>query len=166
MQRYEYATDCKWLTALKLNEIAADVRSSFRHVAREKSCSIAFLFPHSLLFCVHGMLAHQLVHPLALSRREERMTYSCFQRNRGRRLSGSVARATAARRLAAVRSAHNRPRVGKKADDGRSCSGQKRHTIPSLGEHGPSATRRASSGCPCAQLRAGTQGSRTAAGSR
>ena len=28
MQRYEYATDCKWLTALKLNEIAADVRSS------------------------------------------------------------------------------------------------------------------------------------------
>ena len=112
---------------MTLNEIAADVRSSSRHVAREKSCSIAFLFPHSLLFCVHGMLAHQLVHPLALSRREERMTYSCFQRNRGRRLSGSVARATAARRLAAVRSARNRPRVGKKADDGRSCSGQKRH---------------------------------------
>ena len=31
-----------------------------RHVAREKSCVLAFLFPHSLLFCVHGMLAHQL----------------------------------------------------------------------------------------------------------
>ena len=40
---------------------------------------------------------------------------------------GSVARATAARRLAAVKIARNRPHVGKKADDGRSCSGQKRH---------------------------------------
>jgi hypothetical protein len=40
---------------------------------------------------------------------------------------GSVARATAARRLAAVRIARNRPRVGKKADDGKSCSGQKCH---------------------------------------
>ena len=52
--------NCRWLTALKLNENAADVRSNTRHVAREKSCVLAFLFPHSLLFCVHGMLAHQL----------------------------------------------------------------------------------------------------------
>ena len=50
----------------------------------------AFLFPHSLLFCVHGMLPHQLVHPLALARREERMTYSCLQKNRGRRLVGRL----------------------------------------------------------------------------
>ena len=64
-----------------------------RHVAREKSCSIAFLFPHSLYFYVHGMLASQLVHPLALARRAERMTYSCFQRNRGRRLGAPVVRA-------------------------------------------------------------------------
>ena len=61
-----------------------------RHVAREKSCSIAFLFPHSLYFYVHGMLASQLVHPLALARREERMTCSCFQKNRGRRLVGRL----------------------------------------------------------------------------
>ena len=64
-----------------------------RHVAREKSCSIAFLFPHSLYFYVHGMLASQLVHPLALARRAERVTYSCFQRNRGRRLGAPVVRA-------------------------------------------------------------------------
>ena len=32
-----------------------------RHVAPEKSCAIAFLFPHALYFCVHGMLAHSLL---------------------------------------------------------------------------------------------------------
>ena len=95
-----------------------------RHVAREKSCSIAFLFPHSLYFYVHGMLASQLVHPLALARRAERMTYSCFQRNRGRRLGAPIVRATkstAAQSLAAVRGTRNRPRVGYHADDGSSC---------------------------------------------
>ena len=56
--------NCRWLPALKLNEIAPDVRSSSnttRHVAREKSCAIAFLFPHALYFCVHGILAHSLL---------------------------------------------------------------------------------------------------------
>ena len=81
---------------------------------------IAFLFPHSLYFYVHGMLASQLVHPLALARRAERMTYSCFQRNRGRRLGAPVVRATAAQSLAAVRGTRNRPRVGYHADDGSS----------------------------------------------
>ena len=140
---------------MTLDESAADVRSNSRHVAREKSCVLAFLFPHSLLFCGNGMLAHQLTQQLAPtivqpacgatqkqlkltarparrwggSHRAERMTYSCFQRNRGRWLSGSVARATTARRRAAVTSARNRPRVDKKVDNGRSCSGrnQKRH---------------------------------------
>ena len=30
-------------------------------MAREKSCAVAFLFPHALYFCVHGMLAHSLL---------------------------------------------------------------------------------------------------------
>ena len=90
-------------------EDAADVRSSSRHVAREKSWAVAFLFPHSLFFCVHGMLANQLSQQLAPtsaqpacdaapkqlklaarparrwggSHRAERMTYSCFQRKPG-----------------------------------------------------------------------------------
>ena len=49
---------------MKLNESVPDVRSSSnktRHVAREKSCAVAFLFPHALYFCVHGMLAHSLL---------------------------------------------------------------------------------------------------------
>ena len=61
--------------------------------SRKQNRFSAFLFPHSLYFYVHGMLASQLVHPLALARRAERMTYSCFQRNRGRRLGAPVVRA-------------------------------------------------------------------------
>ena len=82
----------------------------------------AFLFPQSLYFCVHGMLAHHLIHPLALSRGTWRGTHDVLvlSKKRGRRLNGTVACATAAPRLAAVRSTRNRPRVGYHADDGSS----------------------------------------------
>ena len=68
---------------------------------------------------------------------------------------GSVARATAATRLAAVKGARNRPRVGKEADDGSSCSGRNQKRHPILWRTRPPEARRASSSCGCSSFAQG-----------
>ena len=59
-------------------ESAADVRSTEeRHVALETKAGLQLLLlPHSLFPCLHGMVRYR-------SREEERMMYSCLEKELG-----------------------------------------------------------------------------------